>query len=66
MKKVVIPDYNNKRPHSALFGLTPLEAYGKVKVNFKKIREKMVDAHYDRVAYNQKHSCFGCPCLVLK
>ena len=61
MKKEIIPDYNNKRPHGALFGLTPLEAYGKVKVNFKKIREKMVDAHYDRVAYNQKHSCFGCP-----
>ena len=62
MKKEIIPDYNNKRPHGALFGLTPLEAYGKVKVNFKKIREKMVDAHYDRVAYNQKHSCFGCQC----
>ena len=61
MKKIVIPDYNNKRPHGALFGLTPLEAYGKVKVNFKKIRQKMVEAHYDRVEYNRNNSCFGCP-----
>jgi len=61
MRKEVIPDYNNKRPHGTLFGLTPLEAYRNIKVNFKKIREKMEFAHYDRVAYNQKHSCFGCP-----
>lgn len=56
-----IPDYNDKRPHGSLFGLTPLEAYGKVKVNFKRVREKMIEAHNERVSYNQTHSCYGCP-----
>ncbi|MBI4931609.1 MAG: DDE-type integrase/transposase/recombinase [Bacteroidetes bacterium] len=61
MSKVVIPDYNDKRPHGSLNGLTPLEAYGKKKVNFKRIRERMIEAHIDRVKYNRTHSCVGCP-----
>jgi transposase InsO family protein len=28
MRKFVIPDYNEKRPHGSLSGLTPAEAYG--------------------------------------
>lgn len=39
MRKEVITDYNNKRPHGALFGLTPLEAYRSIKVNFKKLEK---------------------------
>jgi putative transposase len=61
MHKVVLPDYNDKRPHGSLHGLTPLEAYGKKKVNFKKIRENMIKAQHERVAYNQTHACLGCP-----
>jgi putative transposase len=61
MKNIVIPDYNDRRPHGSLHGLTPLEAYGKKKVNFKKIRTKMEEAHVDRVQYNRTHSCLGCP-----
>ena len=61
MRKIVVPDYNDKRPHGSLFGLTPAEAYGRKIVNFKKIREKMVEAYHKRVAYNQTHACLGCP-----
>lgn len=61
MRNFVIPDYNTKRPHGALNGLTPEEAYLNKKVNFKKIREKMVAAHKDRICYNRKYLCLGCP-----
>lgn len=61
MRTYVIPDYNDKRPHGSLHGLTPLEAFGKQKVNFKRIREKMIEAHNERVNYNRNHSCYGCP-----
>lgn len=61
LRKDVIPDYNDKRPHGSLHGLTPLEAYGKQTVNFKKIRQKMIEAHNERVVYNRTHSCYGCP-----
>ena len=61
MRKIVVPDYNDKRPNGQLFGLTPAEAYGRKTVNFKKIREKMVEAHHKRIAYNQTHACLGCP-----
>jgi len=61
LRKIVVPDYNDKRPSVQLFGLTPAEAYGRKTVNFKKIREKMIDAHYKRISYNQTHACLGCP-----
>jgi putative transposase len=61
LRKIVVPDYNDKRPHGQLFGLTPAEAYGRKTVNFKKIREKMIDAHHKRISYNQTHACLGCP-----
>jgi putative transposase len=61
MENVVIPDYNNKRPHGSLKGLTPFEAYSQVKLNYKKIREKMIKVHRDRICYNKTYSCLGCP-----
>lgn len=60
LRKIVVPDYNDKRPNGQLFGLTPAEAYGRKTVNFKKIREKMIDAHHKRISYNQTHACLGC------
>lgn len=60
MHKYVIPDYNNRRPHGSLHGLTPQEAYGQVQVDFKGIRIKMERAHLDRINYNQTHSCLSC------
>jgi putative transposase len=61
MESFVIPDYNNKRPHGSLNGLTPVEAYRQKKVNFAKIRADMVAAYKRRICHNQTHQCFGCP-----
>lgn len=61
LKSYVIPDYNDKRPHGSLSGLTPLEAYTQKKVNFKKMKEKIIKAHKDRVCYNRTYQCLGCP-----
>ena len=61
MESFVIPDYNNKRPHGSLKGLTPLEAYRQKKVNFAKIRSDMIAAYKKRICYNQTHQCLGCP-----
>jgi putative transposase len=61
LRDFVIPDYNNKRPHGSLSGLTPLEAYAGKSINFKKIRQKMIQALQERVQFNQNHSCLGCP-----
>jgi putative transposase len=61
MASFVIPDYNNKRPHGSLKGLTPLEAYRQKRVNFGKIRTEMIAAYKKRVCYNQSHQCLGCP-----
>jgi putative transposase len=60
-RNFVIPDYNEIRPHGSLHGLTPLEAYAGKQVNFKKIREKMIEAYHQRINYNQTHQCLGCP-----
>lgn len=60
MKNIVIPDYNTKRPHGSLGGLTPLEAYRKKKVNAKENREKLAEAFKARVEFNQNHICANC------
>ena len=61
MRTFVIPDYNDKRPHGSLIGLTPLEAYAGKRVDFKKIKQKMEEAHRNRIQFNRTHSCLGCP-----
>lgn len=61
MREFVVPDYNDKRPHGTLKGLTPLEAYAGKRINFKKIRQKMEQAYQERIQFNQTHSCLGCP-----
>ncbi len=61
MRSFVIPDYNDKRPHGSLNGLTPLEAYAGKRVNFKLIRQKMEEAHLKRIQFNRTHLCLGCP-----
>jgi hypothetical protein len=61
MRTFVIPDYNDRRPHGSLIGLTPLEAYAGKRVDFKKIKQKMEEAHRNRIQFNRTHSCLGCP-----
>jgi putative transposase len=61
MGSFVIPDYNDFRPHGALNGLTPTEAYRNKKVNVKRIRAKMEKANQERICYNQSNECPGCP-----
>lgn len=61
LKSFVIPDYNDKRPHGSLSGLTPFEAYKNKKVNFQKMKEKMIQAHKERICFNQTNECLGCP-----
>ena len=61
MRTFVIPDYNTKRPHGSLAGLTPEEAYAGKRVDFKKLRQKMEDAYVKRIQFNRTHSCLGCP-----
>lgn len=66
MRTFVIPDYNNKRPHGTLVGLTPEEAYAGKRVDFKKIKLKMEEAHRNRITFNRTHSCLGCPFNCVK
>lgn len=57
----MVKDYNTKRPHGALNGLTPAEAqYGK-KYNYRLVKRQMKAARIERVEYNQTHTCYGCP-----
>jgi putative transposase len=60
-KTFVIPDYNDKRPHGALNGLTPQEAYKHKVVKSKKMRIKMIEAYKERICFNQTNECAGCP-----
>lgn len=60
-RSFVEPDYNAKRPHGSLNGLTPLEAYKMKRVNHEKIRNKMIQAYQERICYNQNNECLGCP-----
>jgi putative transposase len=60
-EEFIIPDYNRKRPHGALNGLTPEEAYKRKKVNMEQIRLKMKQALKERVCFNRKNECPGCP-----
>lgn len=56
-----VSDYNTKRPHGALNGLTPAEAHYGKKYDFRLMRRKMKEATIERVQFNQCHACIGCP-----
>lgn len=56
-----VRDYNSRRPHGALSGLTPEESYFGKKLNLKKTRAKIKEVIDERILWNQSHSCKGCP-----
>lgn len=56
-----VSDYNTKRPHGALNGLTPKEAHYGRKYNHKLTLQNMKTARVERVQFNQCHTCTGCP-----
>lgn len=54
-------DFNCVRPHGAIQGLTPIEAYTGMKVNTRYEKKMMCEARQDRMIWNQNHKCNGCP-----
>ena len=56
----VVKDYNDIRPHNALNGLTPLEAYTGKHPDVHSFRLKMKRAQQNRIMENTKSSCGIC------
>ena len=54
-------DFNCVRPHGALLGLTPAEAYIGKTVDVYKEKLLMKEAAFTRLTWNRTHNCNGCP-----
>ncbi len=55
-----VDDYNNKRPHGALIGLTPEQAYRNVTVNTDLFSERIKNTRIERRIINHKAICGNC------
>lgn len=55
-----VDDYNNKRPHGALIGLTPEQAYRNVTVNTDLFSERIKSTRIERRIINHKTICGNC------
>ncbi len=56
----IADDYNNKRPHGALLGLTPEQAYRNVTVNSNLFSERIKNTRMERKLINHKDICNKC------
>jgi hypothetical protein len=56
----IIDDYNNKRPHIALAGLTPSEAYTGEKISKKALAAQFEKARKIRYQQNTANPCEIC------
>ena len=56
-----IHDYTCVRPHGAIGGLTPAEAYLGKTVDIIKEKQLMKETVLTRIEWNQNHNCKGCP-----
>ncbi|OFY82834.1 MAG: hypothetical protein A3F72_01750 [Bacteroidetes bacterium RIFCSPLOWO2_12_FULL_35_15] len=56
-----VHDYTCVRPHGAIGGLTPAQAYLGKTVDIFKEKLLMKEAALSRVDWNQTHNCKGCP-----
>jgi putative transposase len=55
-----IPVYNDVRPHSALDGQTPLEAFKMINLNKEAFKQDFRDAYYRRLKGNKEARCKNC------
>ncbi|HSH64556.1 MAG TPA: integrase core domain-containing protein [Bacteroidia bacterium] len=56
----ITDDYNNKRPHGALLGLTPEQAYRNVTINTNLFSARIKNTNKERRDINQKEICNTC------
>lgn len=56
----ITDDYNNKRPHGALLGLTPEQAYRGKTVNSNLFSERIKNIRIERKQINYKEICKTC------
>jgi len=55
-----ILDYNDRRPHGSLDGLTPSEAYDGIDKKSMRTSEKLKMAQKARIEYNRQSRCQKC------
>jgi transposase InsO family protein len=55
-----VSDYNNKRPHCSLNGLTPSEAYTNISLDTEQIKHQLNQAKKARIQTNRLASCPIC------
>jgi len=57
--ELIVNDYNEKRPHGSLLGLTPFEAYTNTTANLD-FKEQKVNARKLRLLENKNTNCKSC------
>ena len=58
--KESIDDYNNKRPHHSLKGLTPDEAYSGIKSQYIDYQLSSTETRVQRLIINKQNRCLEC------